>query len=103
MRTYLSIFIVTLIFGIGVCFGQERAPRTAPKTSGDYVTDVTTLRDAQAEAVGRAQDALEQTEDQSVRTALETAIKEMKKAQSALDAAKDSPDKLTPALAAEQA
>ena len=38
-----------------------------------------------------------------MRTSLETAIKEMEKAQAALEAAKNSPDKLRPPLTAEQA
>jgi hypothetical protein len=77
-------------------------PKAGPKTTGDYGADVKTVLDAQAQAVQLAKQALEETEDAGAHNALETAIKAMGKAQDALEDAKNSPEKLRAALAAEQ-
>src|SRR5690349_5167385 len=74
------------------------APVAAPKTTGDYPSDVGTVLDAQEQALNQAKQAAAEAQDEKVRTSLETAIKEMQKAQAALEAAKNSPEKLAPAI-----
>jgi hypothetical protein len=69
----------------------------------DYASDLTVVHDAQEQALQQARELLAQGENVRDRTALETAIKEMERAQAALGEAKESPEKLPAALAAEQA
>jgi hypothetical protein len=101
MKQCLKLIAIAALCG-SPCLAQDRAPG-APKTSGDYATDLGTVRDAQSQALDQAKEALDQTTDAKRHAALDTAIKEMEKAESALDAAKGSPEKLAPAVAAEQA
>ena len=68
-----------------------------------YASDLTVVHEAQAQALQQARELLAQGENLRDRPALETAIKEMERAQAALDDAKKSPEKLPAALAAEQA
>jgi hypothetical protein len=101
MKIHLNLFVIAAMSWANVTFAQN-APTAAPKTTGNYPSDIETVLSAQGDAVQQAKQALAEAEDPAVHSALETAIKEMQKAQTALDAAKDSPDKLKPALTAEQ-
>jgi hypothetical protein len=115
MKTYSYICIFTA-FSIAPLTAQEnqRPARTfvrsvigvAPlgtNATGGYASDVAVVHDAQEQALDQARQMLEEGENLRDRSALETAIKEMERAQSALEQAKKSPDKLPAALAAEQA
>jgi hypothetical protein len=98
-----NLFIFAALFAATLAPAQPTMPPAAPKTSGDYKSDIVVVSEAQGQALQQAKQALAETEDAGIHSALETAIKEMQKAQTALDAAKGSPEKLGPALAAEQA
>src|ERR1041385_5590686 len=65
-----------------------------PKTSGDYATDLSVVRDAQAQALTQAKALLKQTENARARAVLESTIKDMERSQAALEDAADSPSKL---------
>jgi hypothetical protein len=85
--------------------GRSAVPGTRLQTNApaDYSSDLTVVHDAQEQALQQARELLAQGENVRDRSALETAIKEMERAQAALDDAKKSPEKLSAALAAEQA
>jgi len=77
--------------------------RLADSAAGaNYSTDIVTVHDAQSNALAQARQMLAGGEGVRDRAALESAIKEMERAESALAAARNSPDKLSAALAAEQ-
>src|SRR3954468_8922393 len=100
MKICLNLFIIAVMSGAAVTMAQTRPPgrpQAAPKTTGNYSSDVDTVVQAEKDAVEQAKQALADAQDPAIHSALETAIKEMQKAQTALDAAKDSPDKLKPA------
>jgi hypothetical protein len=78
----------------------ERLQTNGP---ADYASDLTVVDAAQEQALTQAREMLAQGENVRNRAALETAIKEMELAQAALADAKNSPEKLPAALAAEQA
>ncbi len=85
--------------------GRAAAPVARPQTNApaDYASDLTVVHAAQVQALAQARELLAQGENGRDRPALETAIKEMERAQAALDDARKSPEKLAAALAAEQA
>jgi hypothetical protein len=68
-----------------------------------YATDVATVGEAQAQALDQAREMLEKTEQPKLKQDLESAIKEMERAESMLTDAKKKPEKLAEAVAAEQA
>jgi len=78
-------------------------PAGTPPTTNNYASDISTVRDAQSQALEQARQMLAQGENVRDRGALESAIKEMERARAALEAAKNSPEKLPAAIAAEQA
>ncbi|MDB6129917.1 MAG: hypothetical protein JWM04_1024, partial [Verrucomicrobiales bacterium] len=84
--------------------GRQATVRNGDTTrsSGDFATDLKTVNEAQDQALEQAQQMLEEGESVKDKPALENAIKDMKKAKAALEAAADSPDKLPAAIAAEQ-
>ena len=103
MKTYyLNFFVGAAMLCATATRAQESPPSTAPKTSGAYAADIATVIDSENDAVQQARAALEKSEDPGAKVTLQNAIAEMEKAQKALEAAKDSPDKLSAALAAEQ-
>ena len=80
-----------------------RSAPTKPGATGSYTSDILVVRDAQEGALKQAQEMLEKSESPGDRNALETAIKEMERAQTALDQSKKAPEKLPAAIAAQQA
>lgn len=116
MKTMISLAVFAGWMALAPLMAQENQgpPRTAarragnppPSTAndtGDYASDIVVVRDAQNQALDQAREMLEKAENLRDRPALETAIKEMERAQAALDDARKSPEKLPAALAAEQA
>ena len=119
MKTKYCILMFAALFSISTLVAQvaqenQRPPRQPGRTAvpgarpqtnapADYSSDLTVVHDAQEEALQQARELLAQGENVRDRSALETAIKEMERAQAALDDAKKSPEKLSAALAAEQA
>src|SRR6185437_5733839 len=97
-----NLMICAVMLSATPVLAQESSNSDAPKAGADYSSDIVTVRDAQDEALQQAKAALEQTENPTAHNALETAITEMQRAETALDAAKNSPAKLGPALTAEQ-
>jgi hypothetical protein len=115
MKTKFYIFIFVASFSIAPLIAQENQrparlpvrPLIAGAQSGtnatnSYASDIAVVHDAQAQALEQAKQMLAQGENLRDRNALETAIKEMERAQAALDEAKKFPEKLPAALAAEQ-
>jgi len=94
-------FAAVLVLSASAQDGPRRALASSTPPAS-VPSDLDTVVDAQGQALQQAKQALAESEDPTVHGALETAIKEMQKAQTALAAAKDSPDKLAPALTAEQ-
>lgn len=68
----------------------------------DYAAGVTTVGEAQAQALEQAKQMLAQTENPTTRQALQKAIHDMEHAESTLSDAKTAPEKLGAAVAAEQ-
>ena len=64
-----------------------RRAQAAVKSSGNYADDIVVVSDAQQQALDQAQQML--TQGKGDHTALDTAIKEMQRAQSALASAKN--------------
>ena len=81
----------------------SHADQLATNVTGTYASDIVVVSDAQQQALAQARQTLAQGENTSDHGTLEKAIKEMERAQAALDSAKKSPDKLPAAIAAEQA
>lgn len=119
MKTKYCISMFAALFSISTLFaqvaqvnqgpprqrGRAAVPGTRLQTNApaDYSSDLTVVHDAQEQALQQAREMLAQGENVRDRSALETAIKEMERAQAALTDAKKSPEKLSAALAAEQA
>jgi hypothetical protein len=101
MKCHVSLIMFAATCCATMTFAQP-VPSGAAKTTGNYPSDVATVIDAQADALNQAKQAAADARDDKVRASLETAIKEMQKAQAALEVAKNSPEKLGPALTAEQ-
>ena len=98
MKTSYWMFIFAATFAAAPLIAQvnprpARGPQLATN-SGNYATDLVVVSDAQQRALDQARQQLEQGEN----AALSTAVKEMERAQAALAAAKDSPDKLPAAM-----
>ncbi len=106
MKRHLSLIVFAATCCATMTLAQPARPlgaaASAPKTSGNYPADVSTVIDAQEDALKQAEQAAADAQDDKVRASLETAIKEMHKAQAVLEVAKNSPEKLGPALTAEQ-
>ena len=110
MKTSYYIFIFAAAFAVGPLTAQEtagparppaRGSQPAASATGHYADDIVVVSDAQQRVLEQAQQMLAQlTGDHA---ALTTAVKEMQQAQAALASAKNSPDKLPAAIAAEQA
>jgi hypothetical protein len=119
MKTIFYIFVIAALFFISPLVAQvaqenqgpSRLPgratgvaaRLQTNATADYSSDLTVVHDAQEEALQQAREMLAQGENLRSGPALETAIKEMERAQAALEGAKKSPDKLPAAIAAEEA
>ena len=71
--------------------------------AGDLASDLATVGEAQEQALEQARQALESAENPQARNALQSAIKEMERAKTALEQAKKSPAQLPAAVASEQA
>lgn len=83
-------------------FAQEPGSQPAMST-GTFASDFNTIIDSQAQALELAKETLEQTQNPKTRAAMATAINDMERSMAALTAAKNAPDKLPAAVAAEQA
>ena len=77
--------------------------RLQTNAPADYASDIVVVHEAQEQALQQARELLAQSENSQDRPALEAAIRAMERAQAALGEAKNSPEKLPAALAAEQA
>jgi hypothetical protein len=81
----------------------QETPRPRPGPADDYATDLATVGDSQEQALEQARQMLEENENPATRAALQTAIKEMERAEKTLQTAQKSPADLPSAVAAEQA
>ena len=105
MKTNIYAFLSALLFSIAPLMAQP-APaggRSATNSTGDYVSNIAVVSESQQQALAQAQEMLASGEGVRDTAALQTAIEQMQLAQSALNDAKNSPDKLPVAIAAEQA
>ncbi|MFO1487530.1 MAG: hypothetical protein U1F65_03540 [Verrucomicrobiota bacterium] len=104
----LKLLPMLLLVSALPLIAQTNRPTLRPRADGraistnTYSTDLATVLEAQAQAIDQAREALDGGEGVRDRDALRTAITAMEEAQAALNAAKDSPEKLPAALAAEQ-
>jgi hypothetical protein len=120
MKTYFCPYFCFFIFtaasvSVRLDAQESSGPATPPATSpnradhlaadvtGTYASDIVVVSDAQQQALAQARQALGQGGNDANHDVLETAIKEMERAQAALKSAQKSPDKLPAAIAAEQA
>jgi hypothetical protein len=101
---FLGLLMAHVFFAIPL-MGQPaaRPDRAVTNSTGNYDTDIGVVHDAQQEALEQARQMLAQGEGVRDHDALADAIKEMERAQAALDDARKTPEKLAPAIAAEQA
>jgi hypothetical protein len=100
MKTQYTRFWLAALLCAQTAVAQE-PKRPAP--AGDYATDLATVGQSQKEALEQAQQLLEESKSPTARAALQTAIKEMERADKSLQAAKRNPADLPAAVAAEQA
>ena len=77
-------------------------PSPVMPATGDFGSDLDVVVDAQGQALEQAKQMLESA-DEGDHTALQSVIKEMERSRAALEAARKTPDKLSDAIAAEQA
>jgi len=117
MNSHSGALIITALFCAAPLLAQKRASTPAPepatpaargapsgpKTVGDYSSDIIVVRDAQEQALEQVRDIQERMQDARAPAALETAVKEMERSLAMLEEAKKSPERLSSALAAEQA
>ena len=117
MNSHSGALIITALFCAAPLLAQKRASTPAPqpatraargapsgpKTVGDYSSDIIVVRDAQEQALEQVRDIQERMQDARALLALETAVKEMERSLAMLEEAKKSPERLSSALAAEQA
>lgn len=101
MNAYLKFSVVLPLLCGTVLFAQESS--APPKATGTYASDIGTVTDAQGQALEQAKGILEQIENPTTRAAMNSAIKEMERSMAALADAKNAPEKLPAAVAAEQA
>jgi hypothetical protein len=99
----MNLLIAAMMLAAAAARAQDLPPVDAPKTSDAYSSDIVVVIDSEKQAVQQAKEALEKSEEPGTKASLQTAITEMEKARTALEAAKDSAGKLGAALAAEQA
>jgi hypothetical protein len=100
MKLKCHAWLFGLLFLTAPLWAQPAGRQTG---TNDYSSDLGTVHEAQTQALAQARQMLAQGEGVRDRGALEAAIKEMERAEAALDAAKASPGNLSAALAAEQA
>ena len=81
----------------------QESPQPRATSKDNYSTDIVTVSESQKEALDKARQLLEETENPRMRSALQTAVKEMEGAEKTLQAAIKSPSDLPSAVAAEQA
>src|SRR5256714_1595365 len=117
MNSHSGALIITALFCATPLLAQKRASTPAPQpatraargapsgptTVGDYSSDIIVVRDAQEQALEQVRDIQERMQDARAPLALETAVKEMERSLAMLEEAKKSPERLSSALAAEQA
>ena len=112
MNTYCCLLVITIASLSAPSHAQPspspdplsaRADHLGTNAPAGYAADLVVVRDAQQQALAQARQMLAQGENASARAALETAILAMERAQAVLESAKQSPDKLPAAIAAEQA
>jgi hypothetical protein len=90
-----------LILLLATLWRPSPAPAQAA-ASADFAADLSVIIDSQRQAIDQARQALSHGGEADAHAALEAAVKEMERSQTALETAKKSPDKLPAALAAEQ-
>jgi hypothetical protein len=99
-----KIILCALIANLGTSplFAQE-ATLNRTNATGTYAADLGAVTAAQEQALARAKQLLEATDQAATRDALRAAIQEMARAESALAEASHAPEKLPAAIAAQQA
>jgi Mg2+ and Co2+ transporter CorA len=81
----------------------QQTPRSRSAPADDYAADLATVGESQKQALQQGREMLEETEDPRPRAALQTAIKEMERAEKMLQTARKNPADIPAAVAAEQA
>jgi hypothetical protein len=102
MKTRYTLCLLAALLCARAAVAQENAPKRAAP-AGDYAADLATVGESQKEALEQAKQMWEESENATARAALQTAIKEMERADKSLQAAKKNPADLPAAVTAEQA
>src|SRR5665213_1397587 len=102
MKTRYSICVLVVLLGAQPLMAQQPSSKhLAPES--DYTTDIATVGESQKEALEQARQMLVEAENPTLRAALQTAIKDMERADKSLQAAKQNAADLSSAVSAEQA
>jgi hypothetical protein len=102
-RHYYPLFMLVTALACGPTSAQESNSHPDAKPSGGYAADLGVVSDAQQQALAQARQLLTQGGTGGDRGPLATAVQEMTRAEADLAAAKNAPEKLPAAIAAEQA
>ena len=116
MKIHSEILVVTTLFWAAGSIAQQPSPVASPGVpalaqeistgtngTGNYSSDVAVVRDAQEQVLQQVRQMLGQSESPEARQALAAAIQHMEKSNALLEEARRSPEKLSAALAAQQA
>ena len=102
MKTRFTLCLLTALLWARAGVAQDR-PSKRPAPAGDYAADLATVGESQEEALEQAKQMWGEAKNPAARDALQTAVKEMERANKSLESAKKNPADLPGAVAAEQA
>ncbi|HEV7924122.1 MAG TPA: hypothetical protein VGR14_02130 [Verrucomicrobiae bacterium] len=102
MKTRYTLCLLAALLCARTTVAQD-APTKRAAPAGDYATDLATVGESQEEALEQAKQMWGEAKNSAARDALQTAIKEMERANKLLESAKKNPAELPGAVAAEQA
>jgi hypothetical protein len=103
MKIQQTFLLIAVLSWARLGVAQDVAKPRVASATGQYATDIATVDDAQKDALEQAREMLKQTENPTQRAALQTAIKEMERAETSLQAAQKNSADIPAAVVAEQA
>src|SRR5277367_1127878 len=102
MKTRYTLCLLATLLCARPAVAQDVSPKR-PAPGGDYATDLATVVESLGQALEQAKQMWGDSKNPAARDALQTAIKEMERANKSLEAARKNPADLPTAVAAEQA
>jgi hypothetical protein len=102
MKTRSTLCLLAALLCARPVVAQDASPKR-PAPAGDYASDLATVVESLGQALELAKQMWGESQNPAARAALQTAIKEMERANKSLQAAKKNPAELPAAVAAEQA